>query len=171
MLGQRPAMSERILEGSRAVAPEHVAERHLRLRAGVDGAFPCRIHIVEVDIETHRRAAVRLRALGVHPGHFVGEHDDRVADPDLGVHDAPARTRHTHGFGRSERFLIEVDRARGVVHDHVRRHRVIVPHRTGHSFLLSRPKRRGVVWRLLAGGRSRGSAAHRQSRHERRAHQ
>src|SRR5690348_9054609 len=61
VLRQPPAVAERILDESAAVAPELVGQRHDDFSAGVDGALPGRIHVVAIDEEADRCAAQRLR--------------------------------------------------------------------------------------------------------------
>src|SRR5439155_26699502 len=51
---------------------------------------------------------------------FVGEHDRRVADADLGVHHLAVGAGHAEQLGRAERLLVEVQRLRGTVDDEVR---------------------------------------------------
>ena len=59
-----------------------------------------------------------------HVGEFVGEHDDAVADLQLGMADAVAH-RQPELLGRSERTLVELDRRIGVVDDQIGRDAVI----------------------------------------------
>src|SRR6185436_1731795 len=62
-LGERPEMTVRILELTHAIAPELVAQRHLLLGAGLDGALPGRVHVLEVEPQPRRRRSlIRLRA-------------------------------------------------------------------------------------------------------------
>ncbi len=56
---------------------------------------------------------------------LVGQHDDGIADLDLGVPDPPVRGRDAHDLLGVEGALIEVDRAGGAVDDQVRGDRVI----------------------------------------------
>src|SRR3954468_9518053 len=56
-----PAVAERILERSRAVAIELVLHRAQLLRAGAESALERRVDIGDVDHQAHCRATVRLR--------------------------------------------------------------------------------------------------------------
>src|SRR6266849_9670175 len=68
-----------------------------------------------------RSAAARLRAEMVRElRKFVGDHDRRIADLDLGMPDLPAGLGVTHQLRRSKRFLVKLDGARRVFDDQVR---------------------------------------------------
>ncbi|TMA30854.1 MAG: hypothetical protein E6J79_20890 [Deltaproteobacteria bacterium] len=88
------------LHAAEAVAPEHVLDRHEDLGARLDGLGE---RLVDVgDVEEQQR---RLRRLLER----IVQHDNRVADLELGVHDLSARPRHAHPFLRAESLLAEVD--------------------------------------------------------------
>src|SRR5690242_16084054 len=51
---------------------------------------------------------------------FVREHDMRVADLDLGMANSPVWSGHTHDLHCAKRLLVELDRVRSAVADHIR---------------------------------------------------
>ena len=57
--------------------------------------------------------------------HRVVQHDERIADADLRVHDLPVGTDGARDFLRAQRLLVPVDRLRGVVERELRRHGVM----------------------------------------------
>src|SRR5204863_10041803 len=97
-----------------------VGEGHHGRGAGVHGALPGGVDVVAVDAEYGCRATQGLRALGTLLGHLVGDHDDRVADLELCVHDLPVWTREPHDLLGGERLLIEIDGPDRAGHDQVR---------------------------------------------------
>src|SRR5579871_636318 len=48
-------------------------------------------------------------------GHFVGQHNDGITDPDFGMSDLSPRRLHAHDFLCTERTFVEVDRTRRIV--------------------------------------------------------
>src|SRR5262249_42739754 len=88
---QGPDVAVRVRQRARAVAVKLVLHRTHLLRAGGDGLAEARVHVLDVEADAHRRAAQRLRAAVAHLGELVGQHDRRVADPDLGVPHLAAR--------------------------------------------------------------------------------
>ena len=88
-----------------------------------DGALEQRVAIVDVEPQRDRRAAERLRAPAA--PHLVVEHDDRIADADLGMHDLAVRSWRPRQYFGAERLRVPVERAGRIVHDEVRRYRVV----------------------------------------------
>src|SRR5262249_31665606 len=84
-----PDVAVRIDDAPRAVTVELVLHRPERLRAGCDGATDDGVHVLDVQVQHHRRATDRARAAKVHFRVLVGQHDLRVADLQLRVPDAP----------------------------------------------------------------------------------
>ncbi len=121
--GDPPCVARRIGDRAAAVAPELIRERHLHLRAGADGAVEERIAVLDIEPQRRRRSAERLRAFLAH--HDVVQHDARVADPDLGMHDLAVRTDTAAQFFGAERLRVPVNRLRRVVQRELRRDRVI----------------------------------------------
>src|SRR5213076_1662911 len=75
-----------------------------------------------VEVQAGRPHSGRL---GCAEGRLVGgllpQHDDRVADLDLGVHYPPARPGHAHDLLRGEPPLVEFDRLGPIADDQIRR--------------------------------------------------
>ena len=106
-------------------APEHVGEGCFCLSARPDRLLEERIHIVDIEKDTTAGAAQRLRGPGGTAGHFVGEHDHRIADFDFRVTDLSVGSVHTHYFLRTECVLVKVEGPRGIVKSKIRRYRAI----------------------------------------------
>jgi hypothetical protein len=68
-------VSERIDDGTHAVAPELVLDRLHQLGAGLHRAIDGGVGIGNVDHEAAGRAAARLRPERVPARHFVREHE------------------------------------------------------------------------------------------------
>jgi hypothetical protein len=77
-----PLMTERICDFSVAVAPEHVIERHVNLRAIFDGKFECCVDVVHVKVEISRDES----SFGGGGGNFIG---DGIGDKNCGIADSP----------------------------------------------------------------------------------
>src|SRR5262245_20337757 len=106
-------MAERIDELPVAIAPEHVADRHLDLGARLDGAFERGVGVLDVEVQRDGRAFERVRRLAAGLRELVVQQQHRVADLQLRVHDQPAvGADAAEDFARAERGLVEVDRAR-----------------------------------------------------------
>jgi hypothetical protein len=101
-------VTERILDLAVAVAPEHVRQRHDRLCARIHGLLPDRVGIVHIQVDEDRGAFQGQRAIAAPVGKVVGQHDARVADADLGVHDLAAWAGHAADLGCAEGLFIEV---------------------------------------------------------------
>ena len=105
-----PAMAERDrCTCAVPVSPEHVGGRHHRPGASGDGAREDGVHVLHVEHERHRGAVQGLRGGGPHLRGLVAQHDDRVADPDLGVHQLPVGPGHARQLLRAERLHVEGD--------------------------------------------------------------
>jgi hypothetical protein len=51
---------------------------------------------------------------------FVGQHEDRVADAQLGMHDFAVRSFHYALFFGAKCFLVELNGASCVAHSHIK---------------------------------------------------
>src|SRR5437867_2912816 len=120
MRGDAPAMAERILELPRTIAVELVLDRPQRGGTFLDGAVEDVIHVLDVNTDGHRRAAHGLGAAVFHVRELVGEHDQRVADLELGMADLAAGCAHAHALPRAEHGSIEVDRIARAIDGEVR---------------------------------------------------
>src|SRR5215213_2085426 len=109
VLCQPPTVPKRVFETPGAITPELIVQRHDLLGTCLNRSLPRLIHILAVDEEADRRPTVRLWSLTTLVRHLVIQHDDRVADFDLRVHDHPARPRKPHELLSSESLLVEVD--------------------------------------------------------------
>jgi hypothetical protein len=95
-----------------AVTVELVLDRPDELGARRHRALGRGVYILHVEMDVDGAAAARLRSHERHLGIFVGKHDARVADADLGVAELAVGPRHAHHLGGAERLLVELDRAR-----------------------------------------------------------
>src|SRR5262245_36968668 len=78
-----------------------------------------------------RVSAYRLRAPEAHLWMLIGEHDHRVAEPELGVPDPAVRRRHAHLLRRAQHLRVERDRSRRILADEIRReHRIVLRDRS-----------------------------------------
>src|SRR5262245_60631918 len=101
-------MSERVLKLTGPVAVE-LAHDGLELTgAGSDRPLEERIDIVHIQMEAHRRATEAFRRLAAVLREFIRQHDERVAEADLGVADASVGHRQLVALDRSERLFVEL---------------------------------------------------------------
>src|SRR3989441_13062606 len=73
---QRPLLTVRILHATDPIAPEHVGDRHDRLRARGQRLLDRGVHRLDVDVEVDRTPAQRLRRLGAHGEVFFAQHEE-----------------------------------------------------------------------------------------------
>src|SRR5438132_13985172 len=87
------------------------------------------------------------RAVRVEVRMNVGEHDDGVADPYLGMADLPSRRLVPEQLDGAERLRVEVERALGAVDDQVGRDAVVPLGNLlrRHRGLLARRESRSVI--------------------------
>lgn len=123
--GKRPGMAEGIFQNAYSVAVKLVGHWPQKLGAFRRGAADQRIHVFDLDENIDRRAAERGRAQEIHFWKFVGEHDRRHADAQLGVTDAAVRQLDTHHFARAESVLVIFNCPRRSFHAQVRRRAAI----------------------------------------------
>ena len=139
-------MTERAFHGAGAVAVELVGHRPRHRPTRGDGLREQLVDVLHVQHEADGRAAVVLRASGVHLGRLVGEHDGRVPDLDLRVAHLSAGRGHAHHLDGAEGALIEIDGARAIVDDQVGCGGVVSVgnrlHFLGHGVVLSSPSDR-----------------------------
>ena len=120
-----PRVPERILEGSKPIAVELIGDRPLDLRASGDRLLRDGVDVLDVHVRAHRRAPELLRRVRIVIRELVGEHDDRVADPDLGVPDLPIRRPVAEELGGAERLPVELEGALAPVDDQIGRDGVV----------------------------------------------
>src|SRR5262245_28353733 len=136
-----PAVAERVLQRTGPVAVEHVGHRPRGGRPRGDGLGEDLVDVRHVQHEADGRAPVVLWASRVHLRRLVREHDVRVADLDLRVPDAPPGRGHPHDLDGPERAAVEIERARAIVDDEIRRGGVVSVrdrlHLLGHGSLLN----------------------------------
>src|SRR5438105_2212063 len=85
--GDGPNVAKWIREGAAAVAVELVFHRVQFLGAGSNRLLVAGIDIIDIEHNPDRRAAERFGALAAHLRAFIGEHDPRITDANLGVAD------------------------------------------------------------------------------------
>ena len=113
-------MAERIDHLAVAVAPECVFQRHLDGGAGIDRPLPHGVGVFHVQVDRHRRALQRTWAAAAVLGKGVGQHEHRVADAQLGVHDLAAGAVHAPDYLGAEGAPVERQRLGRVVAHQVR---------------------------------------------------
>src|SRR5215472_16825246 len=114
-----PDMAARIDDRAEPVAVELVLDRPLQGRAGSDGFFRHNIDIREIEVQPDRRAADRRRGERAHLGMLVGEHDEAVADFELGMADPAAGSVEFHAELGAEHLLVEINRRRAAAHNQI----------------------------------------------------
>ncbi len=112
-------MAERIDNRAEPVTVELVLDRPLQRRTGGNGFLRHRIDILEIEVQPDRRAADRRRRERAHFGVLVGQHDEAVADLELGMADPAARRVELHAQCGAEHLLVELDRRGAVAHDQI----------------------------------------------------
>src|SRR4029078_468213 len=110
MRGDAPAMAEWIVELPGTIAVELVLDRSYLRRPFRDCTVEDIIDVVDVDADCHRGASDCLRPAVPHVRELVGEHDQRVADLELGVAHLAAWPLHAHALPGAEDGCVEVDR-------------------------------------------------------------
>src|SRR5262245_56276796 len=110
-------MSEGILELSISVAPELVHERHGDFCSGRNGAIEQGIRILCIYMKHNGCTASRTRSESTKIGKFVIQHDDRISDFNLGMHDRPARAIMDSTDFSTESFFIKFNRFFGAFND------------------------------------------------------
>src|SRR6202050_1445541 len=111
MRSNAPQMSERIANEAIAVSIELILHRLQDFRALIGGPLNYGVDVGKVYVQAYRAPAPGGRA-GVplpHAGIFVGQHDMRITDLQLGVTDLAVRAVHADGFGRANNFLVILD--------------------------------------------------------------
>lgn len=117
-------MAKRVFHHAVAVAPERVGDGHPHGATGFDGAVEGGVGVREIEVQEDARAAPAFGRKGVRR-HFAAEHEDGIADGQLGVHHVFAIGRHEPRiFPRAESFFVELNGRRTVGHDDVRGERV-----------------------------------------------
>src|SRR5215472_14877683 len=91
-----PYMAERIDQRAAAVAVELILDLALHLGSCRHRLRNALVNVGDVEHQAHRRAAESLRAAIGTIRHLVSEHDDALADLDLGVTDSAAGSRKAH---------------------------------------------------------------------------
>src|SRR3989442_79141 len=99
----------RFRTNSMAIAIELVRNRTSRLGARGNGLIENFVHIFYVDHQAHRTSAKGLRTTISRRLTFVRQHDRRITDLDLGMHDRVVGPREAHQFGRAECLLVKLD--------------------------------------------------------------
>src|SRR5271157_3213529 len=114
MSRDRPGVAEGIGQCAGAVAVELIFQRPEHRGPRGDGTVEPGIDILDIDQKTHGSSLERLRSFYIHLGEFIGQHDSRCADQDLGVIDLPAGVGQAIKLDGSERLRIKVDRPGGI---------------------------------------------------------
>src|SRR5215216_1478093 len=155
VLRQRPLVSEGIDDLAVAVAPEHVLERLEHFCPRIHGTLPQRVDVVAVEAERDVDAVHRQRRHDAHLRELVGDHDRRVAETQLDLHELAVGDGYAPAFLGAQRLDVPARGAIGVAADEVRRDRV--PRFSGfcqssHQLLLNRPGRGSVNACVRSGG-------------------
>src|SRR6516164_1836381 len=105
---EAPDVAVWIDQGTGTIAIEHICWRSVNFGPGRGGALEERVHVVNINVQSHRRAyakggrgfALVLRA-------FRTEHYDTVPPDNLGVHDFPIRAGHRHFLLKAKGLLVK----------------------------------------------------------------
>src|SRR6266404_7286463 len=117
--GDGPHMPRRIDNPPGAVAPELVLHREEDLRTSGHGPLDHFVHVFDIDIDHHRRAAVRLRSTARKGWPLSFDHDHSPADRKRSMCHGPVGTGSAHQFHGIKRGLAEVNFGRRVAaHQH-----------------------------------------------------
>src|SRR5712692_6144599 len=84
--GQPPAMTGGIFDLAESVAPEHVRDGHDDLGAGAHRLLEGGVHVGHVGVQVTGGRAHRGRRPASHARLLLAQHEDGVADLQLGVH-------------------------------------------------------------------------------------
>ena len=121
MRRDRPLVPEGVRHCPGAVAPEHVRHRHQRFGARRHGFIEQVVGVMYVEIEADRRRAHALRARAAPLRILLAQHENRIADLNLTVHELFAVRRHeSAAFLGAEGFLIELHRLKAAADCQVR---------------------------------------------------
>jgi hypothetical protein len=138
MSRERPVMPERIAQLAVAVSPKHICERLLDFGAGFDGGIKDGVDIIDVQKNAGGGAAQGLRGTAFATWRLVAQHQNRIADFDLGVPNFSIRDIHAKDFGRAEGPFIEIDGARRIGKGEIGSHCMVAGrnrlHLTSHKF-------------------------------------
>src|SRR5580704_3624262 len=115
----RPLVAERIRQLAVAVAPEHITDGHVYLCSRFYRPIKRRVYILDIDVQPHPRTASGQWGHGSVLREFVGEHKERIADAQLGMHDLAVRSFHDAFLNCAKGLLVELDGASRVAHGHV----------------------------------------------------
>src|SRR4051794_30068471 len=143
--GDVPDVAVRVLDRAGAVAVELVLDRARELAAGGQCLLHCRVDVAHVEMQLNGGAAARVRPEEAHARRLVGEHHDRIAEPELGVPDRAVGARHAHDLFGAEGALVELDCLACAFDAEVCRDRVIAG---GDRLHLLRLARRSLAARL-----------------------
>src|SRR5258708_35196680 len=116
-------MAERVFQRAVTIAQEHACDRHPDFRACRDRALGERINVIDVEMDCYRSALERFWSVYAVLGHFVDQHDWRIADPDLRMHELAIRPGQANNLDCVERLLVELDRIGSTGANQMRRDR------------------------------------------------
>src|SRR5207302_1377833 len=97
LLIDAPFMAERVDELSVACAPEHILDGHQYVRPAGDRAFHHGVRVINVERDSHRRAAESLRCLAAAafaPAEFITDEQLVTIKRDLAMHESLAVWGH-----------------------------------------------------------------------------
>src|SRR5580658_8105932 len=117
-------MAEGIGQPAETIAPKHVRWFRRDLGAGADRLLEGRVDIFHVQENAGGRATQSVRRTATAAGHFIRQHDDRVADFEFGMPDLSRRPLHANFLLCSESSLVEVNCAGCIVHGQIGRDRM-----------------------------------------------
>src|SRR6266581_1263092 len=117
MCSDPPLVAKRILDAGAAVPIELIRWLTRRGCARLQRALVHGVHIVHVEV---KRAKHRLTI-----AHRFAHHDERVTDPDLGMHDGAVRPRHAVEFLSLEGLLQKIEQFGYPRYTQIRRYTVI----------------------------------------------
>ncbi len=96
-------LSPRVKQFPIAISPLHVAERQCHRGSGRNCLREYGVDIIDIHVQSRGNTGRHTSRVMV----FVCQHDDRIADENLCMHDLPARSTMDFLLRCAERLLIE----------------------------------------------------------------
>jgi hypothetical protein len=120
VVGDVPAMPERVLKLTVTVAPKHVRQRLTNLSTGRYGLREDRVGVSDIEGQHHRGTADRRRREDPHLRELVGEVQHAVTDAELDRHQPSVGRRNPVDLFGAEGVPVEGGGALGALDDDVR---------------------------------------------------
>ena len=112
--GDVPHVPRRIDDPPDAIAPELIRRRDQNPRPGCHCPLDHGVRVVDINVDHHGRAAVRLGCTARKGWKLSVDHHHRLADRQCGMHHNSVWGRSARAFDGAERGLAEVDLRRSI---------------------------------------------------------